>query len=209
MRPLSPGPFPVQFLIDAGEGGISRGRGTAPDWIEVRGPDGERARATRWRPLWFGWGRFVRPIGSGTVLRYEIRGPHGELLESAFAKLDLDPPGKVDSIVAETVPHRIYVRASRSGGGAASAMPFEVAVYRGKLLMATATLAVGETLPFEGHLLALPEWRPWVQLELVSDPGIPLALAGGLLAAVGLALRGIASRRSRRDGGGYAEGRPT
>jgi hypothetical protein len=202
IRMFSPGPFPVRFVVEAG--GSPAGE-AAPGAVEVQAPGGERTRMGRWRPSWLGWGRFVRPNGAGDVLRYEIRDPRGELVETAFVKLDIEPPGKVDSIRAERVPYRVYVRARRTGGGAAPAS-LEVAVYRGKLSMAQATVPVGGLLAFEGNLLAFPEWRPWIQFELVSDPGIPLALAGGLLAAVGLAL---ASRRSRRHGGGSVEGRPT
>lgn len=185
VRPFSPGPFPVQFTVEAAEG---PGEG-ASGRVEVRWPGGKTTRMTRRRPAWVGWGRFVRPVGTGDVLRYEIRGPSGTSIEAMFAKLDLDPPGKVDSIRSEIVPYRIYVRAASPRTATTGPRSLDVAVYRGKLSMGQARLAVGGELPFEGHVVAFPEWRPWVQLELVSDPGIPLALLGGLLAATGLALR--------------------
>jgi hypothetical protein len=196
-RTMSPGPFPVQFMLESGAGGISRGGGAAPDWIQAQEPGGRRRRASAWSPLWYGWGRFLRPVGSGHVLRYEISAEQGPVLEGAFAKLDLDPPGKTDSIRIETVPHRVYVRAQPAAPGRSGPPSFEIAIYRGKLRVAAATVPIGGELAFEGHVLSLPEWRPWVQLEMVRDAGIPIALIGAVIAAGGLLLR--ASIRSRSD----------
>jgi hypothetical protein len=193
-RAMSPGPFPVQFMLESGAGGISRGRGAAPEWIEVQDPGGRKRRASRWSPLWFGWGRFIRPVGSGHVFRFEIAPEQGAILESSFVKLDLDPPGKTDSIRPETVPHRVYLRAEPIADGWRGPPPLHVAVYRGRLLVADGTMLVGGELGFEGHVLRLPEWRPWVQLEMVRDAGIPLALLGAILAGGGLLLHAVSRR---------------
>ena len=194
----------MQFVVEATQ---NAGESASP-WVEVRGTGGHATtRMTRRRPSWFGWGRFVRPIGTGDVLRYEIRGPSGELLETMFAKLDLDPPGKLDSIRPQTVPYRIYLRAARTGGATPGSRPIEVTVNRGKLPMARATLSIGESLPFEGHVLALPEWRPWIQFEMLSDSGIPLAVLAALLATAGLLLR-AAARPSSRPGHAQPDAEP-
>jgi hypothetical protein len=183
-RRFSPGPFPLKIVIDDVPGAVPGRPGGAGGGIRLRDERGATVRAGRWSPLWYGWGRFVRPVGSGDVLRYEVRAERGATLESAFVKLDL-ARGAGDSIAPEKIPHRVYVRVEPADAGGARV---RTAVFRGKLQVAQGPLAVGEPLAFEGLELRFAEWRPWVELEMLRDPGLPLAGIGAALALAGWAL---------------------
>jgi hypothetical protein len=114
-------------------------------------------------------------------------------MEGGFAKLLLEPAGAADGFALQRTPHRVYVASADPAPDGAPR--FRVAVYRGKLLLREAAVGLGEPVAFEGLALRLAEWRPWVQVELLRDPGIPLALLGAAAALAGLAVR--RARRSR------------
>ena len=191
-RRFSAGPFPLHVTAAAVRGAVPGRRSDEAPRVDLRFDDGSFRTAARWRPLWEGWGRFLRPVATGDVLRYEIAAERGATLESAFVKVDL-AAGATDSIVPERLPHRVYVRADRESPG--PGLRLHVAVYRGKQRVAAADVGIGEPVAFEGLVLTFAEWRPWVQLELLRDPGIPLVLLGAALAALGLAVGRLASRR--------------
>ncbi len=191
-RRFSAGPFPVRLTPQRVHGALPGGRSAGTARVDLRAGDGSVRTATRWWPLWHGWGRFLRPVATGDVLRYEIAAERGATLESAFAKLDL-ALGATDSILPERVPHRIYVRADPEGP--APGPRLRVAVYRGKQRVAAADVGIGEPVAFEGLVLTFAAWRPWVQLEMLRDPGIPLALLGAAFAALGAVAGRLARRR--------------
>jgi len=190
-RRFSPGPFPLRVVPEAVHGAVPGRRSGAAPRVDLRADDGSFRTATRWRPLWQGWGRFLRPVATGDVLRYEIAAERGATLDSAFVKLDL-AAGATDSILPERFPHRIYVLADPEGPPGPR---LRVAVYRGKQRVAAADVGIGEPVAFEGLVLTFAEWRPWVQLEMLRDPGIPLGLLGAALAAIGIAVERLARRR--------------
>ncbi len=175
-RRFSPGPFPLHVTVERVTGAIA-GRPGAVARIDLREDDGSLSTATRWRPLWYGWGGFLRPRSSGDVLRYEIAAERGAILDSAFVRLNL-AAGAWDTIAPEKVPHRIYVRWEGGGDALDRAPRVRVDVYRGKLLVAEAVVGIGDPVAFDGLVLRFAEWRPWVQLEMLRDPGIPLGAMG-------------------------------
>jgi len=151
------------------------------------------------RPLWFGWGTFLRLSGFGYTPRFELLDGGGRVLDSAFAKLNVFPPGRTDFLVAGGYPHRIYVTVYPEGEEE-EGIPFteslnlvdplyEVRVTRGRLQIAQGLLRAGDELEFEGLRLRLPEIRYWGEFTILRDPGAPLLLLGGLLGIAGLLIK--------------------
>lgn len=151
------------------------------------------------RPLWVGPATFLRLSGFGYAPRYELRDRQGRVLDSAFVKLNLFPPGQSDYFRLETFPHRFELEilpdlafdgdepVTRSLNLVNPGVL--VRVSRGKLQLAQAVLAPGQSLAFEGLKIRFPEVRTWGELSIVRDPGVPVLFAGYLLGLVGLALR--------------------
>ena len=196
-RRMSPGPFPIAFTVEQVEarlgqdGGVDRARAT----IDVKGGGRERVGGA-W-PLWRGWGRFLLAEDAGLALRWELARKSGTVIDTAIVKLDLLPPGKIDGLRLAGAPHRVYVELLAAPlRGPPAVPPLRASVYRGKLLVAQGDVAPGGEIEFEGLVLRFPEARGWVALGMVRDVGIPLAMLGAALAALGLAVGRFASRRS-------------
>ena len=58
------------------------------------------------------------------------------------------------------------------------------------------SLKVGETFKYPGGTITLEKIVPWVNLQIVEDPGKGYALAGGAVAVLGL-LSSLYGRRRR------------
>ena len=198
-RRMSPGPFTGQFTPEQVGVRFDRAGVVEGPVATLRFTGGRGARVGPRDPVWRGWGRFLTADDAGITLRYEIAAKGGGVLDSAFAKLDLFPAGKTDSIRSSVVPHRIYLELADEVPGAPPAAPaLHAAIYRGKLLVAEGEIAPGGELEFEGLVVRFPEARAWVQLGMVRDTGIPLAVIGAVVAAVGwvLGLRRMAQEPS-------------
>lgn len=151
------------------------------------------------RPLWVGPATFLRLSGFGYAPRYELRDREDRVLDTAFVKLNLFPPGQSDYFRLETFPHRFEIEilpdldfdgnepVTRSLNLVNPGVIIHVS--RGKLELARAVLAQGQILAFEGLKIRFPEVRTWGELSIVRDPGIPLLFAGYLLGLVGIGLR--------------------
>ncbi|HSN16191.1 MAG TPA: hypothetical protein VLT61_16280, partial [Anaeromyxobacteraceae bacterium] len=103
--------------------------------------------------------------------------------ESAFAKLDVLPPGKTDVLTFERAPHRVFLRLA-PGDGSVDAWVAEA--YRAKLPVATRRLGPGEQLEFDGLRFGIVGETPTATLAFVHDAGIPLAVAAALAAGLGV-----------------------
>jgi hypothetical protein len=183
-RWVSPGPFQARFTVDAVERSTKeQDRGVS--LVALRTPDGATKSASRYGPIWFGWGRFLRPVRAGWALRYELATPTGRAVEGAVAKLELEPSGSVDSIRLSSLPYRVFVALAREQPPAGRGPALEVMVYRGKRSVAQGVLAPGAPLGFEGGLVRFPEARRWVTFRMTSDPGIPVACLAIALGAAG------------------------
>lgn len=151
------------------------------------------------RPLWIGGVSFLRLSGFGYAPRYELLDRNGAVLESAFTKMNLFPPGQRDFLMPEKYPYRIYLEifpdAEVRGGQIENASmalrkPMLLArVYRGHLPIATAPLRPGEEMAFEGLRLRFPEIRIWGELTWVRDAGAPFIFLGCLVGMTGLLLK--------------------
>jgi hypothetical protein len=138
-------------------------------------------------------------------------------LEEGAVKLNLFPPGQRDYFSPRHFPHRIYVQLfpdyieGRAGPESRSMElrnpRFAVQVYRGKVFVAEALLAMGQPLTVEELTFSLVQVIPTVELTVVRDPGLPLIISAFLLAMAGLALRLPGRRREvlarQRDDGGW------
>ncbi len=166
--------------------------------------DGQRRTTRINRPLWFAPASFLRLSGFGLAPRYEIVDAQGRVLESAFAKLNVFPPGQRDFLLPEKVPYRVYLEiypdAEVTDAGVVNrtnqlVRPVIVAnVYRGHLAVASGALRPGEALELEGVSIRFPEIRVWGELTFVRDLGIPVIFAGCLVGLTGLVLK-LWSRR--------------
>jgi hypothetical protein len=165
---------------------------------------GETAVTRINRPLWLGWGTFLRLSGFGYSPRYELQDRYGHTLESSFVKLNVFPPGQRDYFSPPEYPHRIYLEVfpdfeivdgqpgSKSLNLVAPAT--SVQVYRGRLALARGVLRYGEVLEFEGLRLLFPEIRYWGEFSIVRDPGVTLVLLGFALGLLGLVIKLPAQR---------------
>lgn len=133
------------------------------------------------RPLILGPATFLRLSGFGFTPRYEILDGRGIVLESAFVKMNIFPPGRRDYISADHLPFRFYITAADLG-----AKSLNVIAYRGKLLVAQARLARGQAMPVEGLRFRIAEMRTWGELTLVRDAGAPLIVLGLIVALAAL-----------------------
>lgn len=168
--------------------------------------DGTRKTTRINRPLWTSPATFLRLSGFGFAPRYEIVDPQGRVLETAFAKLNVFPPGQRDFLVPEHFPYRVYLEvypdAELSKDEVSNrtmnlTRPVLVAsVYRGHLAIASRPLRLGESLTLEGVSLRFPEISVWGEFSYVRDPGVPLIFAGMLMAIVGLTLKLVTGRRA-------------
>jgi hypothetical protein len=189
-RSMSPGPFPLSLVLEPLPP-EAPGDGRSGLAATLSGEGGTRHRASTWGPAWFGWGRFLRPVRAGWAIRCELSVEDGAAVDAAFVKLDLLPAGRWDAVRFQAAPHRLHLRiAAGANPAAAGTPPLEGAVHRGRLLVAEGAIDPSRPLAFEGLSLRVLEARRWIELEMIRDPGIPLAVLGALAALAGLALRG-------------------
>jgi len=173
------------------------------------------------RPIWWDWCSFLRLSGFGYAPRYEIADRGGVVLDSAFVKLNVFPPGQRDFFEAAHYPHRFYVAVlpdfalvdgepvTRSLNLVQPAVVLRV--LRGKVDVGGATLPPGRGFSFEGLTLRFPEIRYWGEFSIVRDPGIPVLFAGYVVGLAGLVLRlggrrGEGEWRPEPDRGGTLKG---
>jgi hypothetical protein len=180
------------------------------------------------RPLWLGPATFLRMSGFGYAPRYELRDREGRVLDGAFIKMNVFPPGQQDYFVLPDYPHRFYVEvlpdlAQEDGQAVSRSLNLVepgvvVRVQRGRLDLGGSLLRADEGFEFEGLTLLFPEIRYWGEFSIVHDPGAPVLLASYLLGLAGLLLkvrggRGDAEWRPGTDGTGgsilgWGPGRP-
>jgi cytochrome c biogenesis protein ResB len=160
----------------------------------------DRQKTTRInRPLWFGWGTFLRMSGFGYAPRYELTNSDGLVIDSAFIKLNVFPPGQEDYFSPGEYPHRIYVEvlpdfAIDAGEAVTRSLNLRdpavvLQIQRGKLDLGKAVLRSGDSFTFEGVSLRFPEIRYWGQFSVVQDSGAPILFLGYLIGIAGLCLK--------------------
>jgi hypothetical protein len=141
----------------------------------------------------------MRLSGVGYTPRYELRDATGALLDSAFVKLNVFPPGQRDYFMPAGYPHRVYVEvlpdAERTGNGLVNrslnlVQPAVVTrVVRGRVDLGQAALMAGEQHEFEGLALSFPEIAYWGEFSVIQDPGVPILFVAFVLALAGLLLK--------------------
>lgn len=161
--------------------------------------DGRTATTRINRPLWLGWGTFLRLSGFGYAPRYELTDRAGRPLDSAIVKMDVFPPGQRDHFRIPDLPHRFYVEvlpdfAVEQGEPITRSLELVrpavwLRVIRGPQELGEALLRQGDSFELEGLRLRFPEIRYWGQFSVVWDPGAPVIFAGYLLGLVGLGLK--------------------
>jgi len=166
---------------------------------ELRLADGERVTTRINEPLRWGLATFLRLAGFGYAVRYELKDELGQVIDSAFVKLNVFPPGQRDFFKIPNYPHRFYVEVlpdfaavegeavTRSLNLVAPAVVLEV--FRGRLNIGKAVMQPGREFGFEGLRLGFPEIRYWGEFAIVRDAGAPMLFAGYLIGIVGLLLK--------------------
>jgi hypothetical protein len=162
-------------------------------------PDGHRAVTRINRPLWRGWWTFLRLSGFGYAPRYELANRDGAVLDSAFVKMKVFPPGQRDFFSPNGFPHRAEVEilpnAVPDGDGLVNrgfdlqSPAVDVVISRGKLVLGGAVLRPGENFEFEGLRLSFPELQYWGEFAVVRDPGAPVLFVAFFIAMAGLVLK--------------------
>lgn len=186
---------------------------------DLRLAGGRTARTRINRPLWLGWGTFLRLSGFGYAPRYEVADGQGTVVESLFVKMNVFPPGQRDSFFLQRFPHRVYLEvipdpAEQDGELLSASLNLRhpacrVRVLRGHLEVASGLLREGESMDVEGLRLRFPEIAYWGEFSLVRDAGLPVLFLGMLLGMAGLATKlVVAARRRGSAGGAGGEERP-
>ena len=179
-------------------------------------PDGSHDTTRINRPLWLGAATFLRLSGFGYAPRYELVDRHGRIIDSAFVKLNVFPPGTRDYFKLPDYPHRFYIEVYpdyTGGDGAPSTRSFDLVepgialkVYRGRLDLGGSVLRPDDGYSFEGLTLRFPEIRYWGEFSIVEDRGAPILFAGYFFGLVGLLLRIRGQRREMEWRAGGADG---
>jgi hypothetical protein len=166
---------------------------------EIRRDGGERLRTRINRPLWVGPGTFLRLSGFGYAPRYELVDRRGVVLNGAFVKMNVFPPGQRDYFVLPDHPHRIYLEvlpdaAVEEGRATTRSLNLtdpavELQVLRGRLELGRALLRLDEGFEFEGLTLRFPEIRYWGEFSIVRDPGAPVLFLAYAVGLAGLLLK--------------------
>jgi hypothetical protein len=179
---------------------------------------GDRRATTRInRPLWVAPATFLRLSGFGYAPRYELRAGDGRVLDSAFVKLNVFPPGQRDYFSPPDHPHRFYLQVMPDlgeGGPQPATRSLNLRdpgvilrVTRGRLDLGNAVLRSGETFEYEGLKLGFPEIHYWGEFTIVRDPGAPLLLLAYVAGLAGLLVK-VRGRRAevewRLEPGGSA-----
>jgi len=162
-------------------------------------PGGRKATTRINRPLWIGPATFLRLSGFGYSPRYELSSRDGKILDAAFVKMNLFPPGRRDHFVLPGHPHRCYLEilpdlVVENGEPATRSLNLRrpgilLHIFRGRLDLGGALLETGEKFEFEGLHLGFPEIRYWGEFSIVYDPGAPILFCGFGLGLAGLLLR--------------------
>lgn len=163
-------------------------------------PEGGAPRTVRINdPVWFGPATLLRLTGIGFAPRYELLDSQGRVVETAFLKLNVFPPGQRDTFRLQAGPHRIQVEVYpdlvvTDGVPASRTLNlvkpgYFVRVARGRVELGEKVLEPNETFAFEGFRLRFPEIHYWAELKVLRDPGAILLLVSFLAALAGLVLK--------------------
>jgi hypothetical protein len=166
---------------------------------EIEQAGGKRSLTRINRPLWVGPATFLRLSGFGYAPLYEIVDRQGAVLDGAFVKMDVFPPGQRDYFVLPDYPHRIYVEVLpdvtvEDGVAVTRSLNLvnpgiQLQVLRGRVNLGGALLRDGEGFEIEGMTLRFPEIRYWGEFSIIRDPGAPVLFLGYLVGMAGLLLK--------------------
>jgi hypothetical protein len=161
--------------------------------------NGRRSTTRINRPLWIGPATFLRLSGFGYAPLYELVDRRGAVLDGAYVKMNVFPPGQRDYFVLPDHPHRIYVEvlpdvAVEDGVAVTRSLNLvnpgvQLRVLRGRVDLGGALLRDGEGFEIEGMTLRFPEIRYWGEFSIVRDPGALILFLGYAIALTGLLLK--------------------
>ncbi len=127
---------------------------------------------------------------AGSAPLVVVTAENGGELERSYVKLDLEPPGKEDSFMFETLPYEFFVRKEAPDS-------LHLNVRRGKISLFDGVTAIGGTVSLQGSRISFPDQRKFAIMRLRRQPGVFLFVATlvilalcGLWAAAAMCLPG-------------------
>ncbi len=115
--------------------------------------------------------------------RFLIRDGKGGELHSAYVKLRIAEDGSEDYFRSPSLVHRFYVGLTGDGE-----KPLRVKAARGKLMIKSADLELGEEMVFENLSISFPEITNWAIVKVKYYPGSRVISAGVLVMLTGIVL---------------------
>lgn len=172
--------------------------------------DGSRSLTRINHPVPVGAASFLRLSGFGYAPRYELVSREGAILDTAWVKMNLFPPGSRDWFRVEDYPHRFYLSVVPDPIDSSLNLKeprIDLEIYRGQTSLGQASLDLGQGYEFEGLVMRIAEIRYWGEFSLVRDPGaIPIFL-GFAIGLIGLVLR-LPGERSEATFQPAGDGKP-
>ena len=174
-------------------------------WARLRMADGSEPTVRLSDPARSGTS-WVSITGYAYAPEFVVRDASGAELASAVVRLQSFPPGQQDGFDLPGLPHRVYVEVYPDyvpgpGGQPESRGPapgrdvrLRAVVLRQRVPVASAVVALGEPLAFDGLTLTFTSLEPMGTFRVVRDPGWPWVMAGLFAALLGLAWRLVRPR---------------
>jgi hypothetical protein len=154
-----------------------------------------RQVGTKWEPI---GDSEIRYTGVGLAPLVTVTGKGQGELERSYVKLDLEPAGKEDSFMFDTLPYDFYLRREKAKGSAK--LGFHLNVQRGKLNLFDGAVERGTNVPVQNVEVAILDERKFAVLTIRQRRGLQVFLAAcgvfvlAALAAVAAQFAGAGNR---------------
>lgn len=141
----------------------------------------------------------VRLTGMGYAPLFQIEDSRGMVREGGYVTMMVFPPGMEDFFKMEYLPHTFYVQLYPDAF-LVNDRPvnlsydlknplFRLRIMRNKFVVFDGYIRYKQKVEFEGFNLYFLDVRPWVEVEIIRDYGIPLIFLGFIAMLVGLGWR--------------------
>jgi len=152
---------------------------------------------SRIRPLYKDW-TMVRVTGSGYSVAYALNDQTDREVDRTYVALKLSPPGEEDYFSPKDFGYYFHIRYypdyyDANGQPATRSLEQKnpmlgVRVVRNKDILYNGLVSMNNTLDIEGVRFRIKDVRPCVEITVIRDPGLPVLLAGLLLAMAGVCM---------------------
>ncbi|MDA8084225.1 MAG: hypothetical protein M0024_11265 [Nitrospiraceae bacterium] len=134
----------------------------------------------------------VGRVGYSPHVRFFRQG--GDIVDDAYAVMNIYPPGKEDSFRTTMLPYTFYLRyypdasgvPGKAGAFAGRKGPlYKVRIARNLDLVHNGYAEPGELVSADDVLVSFGDVKRWAEIQIVWDPGLYLMIPGLLMAAAG------------------------